>query len=96
MNTFKKTVIAVATIATIAVAAAAPAQAGSKHWKHGIGAGIGLGVGLAIAGAILNNQPRTVYVQQPTYVVQPTCYYQQRQFVDAYGVIRIKNVQVCN
>ena len=93
MNTFRKTVIAVATIATIAVAAAAPAQAGSKHWKHGIGAGIGLG---GIAGAILNNQPRTVYVQQPTYVYQPTCYYQQRQFVDAYGVIRIKNVQVCN
>lgn len=91
MNTFKKTVIAVATIATIAVAAAAPAQAGSKHWKHGIGAGIGLGVGLGIAGAIINGGPRTVYVHQPRCFVQRQAVYNQWGQFAGY-----QNVQVCN
>ena len=43
MNAFKKSVIALATIATLATAAAVPAQAGSKHWKRGLAAGVGVG-----------------------------------------------------
>ncbi|MGB7335809.1 MAG: hypothetical protein WBD01_08470, partial [Salaquimonas sp.] len=74
MYTFKKSVIAIATVATLAVAAAAPAHAGSKHWKNGLAAGVGVGVGLGIAGALFAPRQRTVIVQQPTYVVQPTCY----------------------
>ena len=45
MNTFKKTVIAIATISTIAVSAAGPAHAGSK-WKKGLAAGVGKFTGI--------------------------------------------------
>jgi len=91
MTNFKKTAIAIATIATLAVAAAAPAQAGSKHWKKGIGAGIGLGVGLGIAGAILNSgRPQTVVVHQPR------CWTQQQKVYNQYGQFAgYQNVQVC-
>ena len=93
MNVFKKTVIAIATVSTIAVAAAAPAHAGNK-WKKSFAQGIGFGVGLGIAGAILAPRPQTVVVAQPAYA--PTCYTQTRQFYDAYGYLRVQNVQVCN
>lgn len=95
MNTFRKSVIAIATVATVAVAAAAPAQAGSK-WKKGLAAGVGVGVGLGIAGAILGSRQRTVVVQQPTYVVQPTCYTTTQQYYDQYGILRARTVQHCN
>lgn len=96
MNTFKKSVIAIATISTIAMATAAPAHAGKK-WKKAFGAGLGFGVGLGVAGALLAPRQQTVVVQQqPTYVVQPRCYTQARQFYDAYGVLRVQHVQVCN
>lgn len=94
MNTFKKSVIAIATVSTLAVAAAAPAHAGN-YWKKPLAQGIGLGVGLGIAGAILAPRTQTVVVAQPTYVA-PTCYTQARQFYDAYGVLRVQHVQVCN
>ncbi len=99
MNAFKKSVIALATIATLATAAAVPAQAGSKHWKRGLAAGVGVGVGLGIAGALLH-QPRhrTVYVQQPRYYVrQPVCHYQIEPLFDRYGnIVAHQRVQVCN
>ena len=102
MNTFKKTVIALAAIAALASTALAPAHAKSKHWKQGIGAGIGLGVGLGIAGALLNGtrqNQNTVYIQQqPTYVVrQPVCRWQNQPVYDQYGnYAGNQNVQVCN
>jgi len=95
MNTFKKTVIAIATVSTIAVTAAAPAHAGSK-WKKGLATGVGVGVGLGIAGAILGNRSRTVVVQQPTYVVQPTCYTTTQNYYDQYGILRSRTVQHCS
>jgi|GEM_PF-2512565 len=102
MNTFKKTVIAVATITALASTAVAPAYAGSKSLKRGVGAAIGLGVGLGIAGALLNGtrqNQNTVYVQQqPTYVVrQPVCRWQNQPVYDQYGnYAGNQNVQVCN
>ncbi|MGB7288043.1 MAG: hypothetical protein WBC71_14030 [Salaquimonas sp.] len=94
MNTFKKSVIAIATIATLAIAATAPAQAGSKHWKNGLAAGVGVGVGLGIAGALFNGtrqRQSTVYVTQ-----QPVCYNQTQQYYDQFGILRARTVQVCN
>jgi hypothetical protein len=101
MNTFKKSVIAFATVATLAATAVAPAHAKSKNWQKGIGAGIGLGVGLGIAGALLNGTRQnqsTVYVQQPTVVVrQPVCRWQNQPLYDQYGnYAGSQNVQVCN
>lgn len=101
MTSFKKTVIAFATIATLAASTAAPAYAGSKSFKKGIGAGIGLGVGLGIAGAILNGTRQnqsTVYVQQPTVVVrQPVCRWANQPVYDQYGnYAGQQRVQVCN
>ena len=101
MNTLKKTIIAVAAVASLSVATTAPANAGSKSLRHGIGAGIGLGVGLGIAGAILNGtrqNQRTVYIQQqPTYVVrQPVCRWVNQPVYDQYGnYAGNQNVQVC-
>lgn len=101
MNTFKKSVIAFATISMLAATAVAPAHAKSKHWKRGIGAGIGLGVGLGIAGALLNGTRQnnsTVYVQQPQVIVrQPVCRWQQQPVYNQYGNFAgYQNVQVCN
>ncbi len=92
MNTFKKTILAIAAISTIAVAAAAPAQAKHKHWKHGLGAGIGIGVGLGIAGALIQpREPRTVYVRQPR------CYIQQEPLYNSRGrVVSYQEVEVCD
>jgi len=97
MNNFRKSVIAVATIATLAITAAAPAQASSKHWKRGIGAGIGIGVGLGIAGALLHNNHRRVYVQQPHYYVRhPVCHIRNEPLYDRYGrVVAYQRVEVC-
>lgn len=102
MNTFKKTVIALATVAALASTAVAPANAGSKNFARGLGAGIGVGVGLGIAGAIFNGTRQnqsTVYVQQqPTYVVrQPVCQWQKQPVYNQYGNFAgYQNVQVCN
>lgn len=93
MNTFKKSVLAIATVSVVALSAAAPAHAGNK-WKKSFAKGIGFGVGLGIAGAILAPRQQTIVVAQPAYA--PTCYTQARQFYDAYGILRVQHVQVCN
>lgn len=89
MNTFKKSVLAIATVSTLALAAAAPAQAGPNWWKKPLAQGIGFGVGLGITNAILQPRP------QPTYVVQQRCFYQQRQVINQWGQVSYQNVQVC-
>ncbi|MGB7288042.1 MAG: hypothetical protein WBC71_14025 [Salaquimonas sp.] len=97
MNGFKKSVIALATIATLSATAIAPAHAGSKHWKRGLAAGVGVGVGLGIAGALLAPRHRTVIVQQPTYYVRrPRCELQNEPLFDRYGrVVAYQQVRVC-
>lgn len=89
MNTFKKTVIAIATLSTLAVAAAAPAQAGNnwqKPFVKGLGMGVGAGIGFGITNSLLNPQPQTVVVApQPTYqpVYQTSC--RQVAVYNGYG-----------
>lgn len=68
MNTFKKTVLAVAAASTLAIAAAAPAHAGPNWWKKPLVQGIGFGVGLGVTSAILQPRPQTIVVQ-----AQPVC-----------------------
>lgn len=92
MNTFKKSIIAIATVSVLAISAAAPAHAGSKYWKKGLGAGIGLGIGLGVAGAILNTG-RT----QTVVVHQPRCWTQQQAVYNQYGQFAgYQNVRVCS
>jgi len=88
MNTFKKTVIAIATVSTVAVAAAAPAHAGNK-WKKPFVKGLGFGVGLGITSAILAPRPQTVVV------AQPVCTTHSQQYYDQYGILRVRYVQSC-
>lgn len=88
MNAFRKIIIATATVSTIVVAAAAPAHAGNK-WKKPFVQGLGFGVGLGIAGAILSPRPQTVVV------VQPTCTTHPQQYVDGFGIVRVRYIQQC-
>jgi hypothetical protein len=92
MNRMKKSALALAAASTLAIAATAPAHAGN-HWKKPFVQGLGFGVGLGITSAILAPKPQTVVVQQPGYY--GGCGWQQQQYYDAYGVLRIRNVQVC-
>jgi len=92
MNTFKKTVIAIAAVSTLAVAAAAPAHAGNK-WKKPFAQGLGFGVGLGIASAILTPRPQTVVVAQPAY--QPICTTHAQQYQDQYGILRVRYFESC-
>ncbi|MCB1387212.1 MAG: hypothetical protein KDJ80_14845 [Nitratireductor sp.] len=84
MNTFKKTVFAVATVSTLAVATA-PAHAGNPWWGKpfvkGLGMGVGMGVGLGVTNAILSPKPQTVIVQQPQYCQQVAVYNAYGQFL---------------
>ncbi len=74
MNTFKKSVIAIATLATVSSMTVSAAHAGNNWWKKPLAQGIGVGVGLGIVGAIVNNnRPNTVVVHQPAFH-QPVVY----------------------
>lgn len=80
----------------------------SSQARDGIGAGgaAALGVlgGLAIGGAIASSQhqyypgqrvyraPRPVYVEEAE---APYCHLERRRYVDAYGDIMIRRVEVC-
>ncbi|WP_075995433.1 hypothetical protein [Salaquimonas pukyongi] len=79
MNTFKKTIVAIAAASTLAVAAA-PAYAGPPAWQKPFVKGLGFGVGLGIAGAIFQPRPQTIVVQQ-----QPVC--GQYPVRNAYGQV---------
>jgi len=95
----KKTLMAVATVATLAVsslAATAPA-----HAQRGLGAGIAAGVigGALIGGALAGPGygyygPGPGYYGGPAYVADPGCYWQRQRFWDGYGW-RIRRVRVC-
>jgi len=95
----KKSLIAIAAIATIAAAAASPAQAGSKGGAFAAGAAVGLGAAI-VGGAIVNSQPayaypRTYYpaagyepypvYSQPAPYGCPGGYWARRPVRDPYG-----------
>jgi len=95
----KKTLMALAAVATLAVSSLAPAPA---HAQRGLGAGIAAGVigGALIGGAIANSPAYGYgpgYYGGPAYVAGPgygNCFWQRQRFWDGYGW-RIRRVRVC-
>ena len=98
----RKTLVAVATIATLAFGASAPA-----HAQRALGAAIAGGLigGAIVGGAIAAGPgyygygpgygPGYGYYGGPAYVAAtPGCYWQRQRFWDGYGW-RIRRVQVC-
>jgi hypothetical protein len=96
----KKTVIALAAMATIAAAAATPAQAGSKSGAFAAGAAVGLGAAIIGGAAIANSRPAYAYPQtyypvrgyepypvsaQPAPYGCPGGYWARRPVRDPYG-----------
>lgn len=87
MNTFKKSMIAILTIATVSGANISTAQAG-KWWKKPLVTGIGVGVGLGVTSAIINhNRPR--YVER-------NCWNERVTYRNSYGEYFTKIERVCD
>jgi hypothetical protein len=101
----KKSLMALAAVATLAVSAvAAPAPA---HAQRGVGVGIAAGLlGGAIIGGAIASSPYYYgpgyygrpygYYGGPAYVADDAygCYWQRQRFWDGYGW-RMRNVRVC-
>ena len=92
----KKSLLALAAVATLAVSMASPAYA----WRGGWGPGIGLGI---LGGAIASSNP--YYYGGPGYYYGPgypayaegpygPCYWHRQRFWDGYGW-RVRSVRVC-
>jgi len=98
----KKTLMALAGVATLAVSAVAvPAPA---HAQRGVAAGVAAGlIGGAIVGGAIASQNGYYYgpgYYGPAYVADPgyygpPCYWQRQRFWDGYGW-RVRNVRICN
>jgi hypothetical protein len=105
----KKTLMALAAVATLAVSTASPALA----WRGGWGPGIAAGVigGAIIGGAIASSPyyygpgygygpgyypPAYGYYGGPAYASGPAgpCYWQRQRFWDGYAW-RVRSVRVC-
>lgn len=93
MNTIKKSIIAIATLAVVSSTFVSVTNAGN-HWQRPLVNGLGIGVGLGIVGALSRPHGQTVVLQQPSYA---HCGYQNR-FVgyDGYGRQMYQRVQICN
>lgn len=94
----RKTLVALATVATLAFAASSPA-----HAQRALGAAIAGGLigGAIVGGAIAANPyyygPGPYYYGHPAYVAAdgaPGCFWQRQRFWDGYNW-RFRNVQVC-
>lgn len=96
----KKSVLALAAVATLAVSMASPAYAWRGGWGPGIAAGL---IGGAIIGGAIASSPYGYYGPgyygpgyYPSYVEggYGPCYWQRQRFWDGYGW-RVRNVRVC-
>jgi hypothetical protein len=101
----RKTLMALAAVATLAVSAVAAPQAAEARGGR-IAAGIAAGViGSAIVGGAIASQrgyygpdyygPGYGYYGGPAYVEDAPCVWQRQRFWDGYGW-RIRNVRVCD
>ena len=99
----KKTLMALAAVATLAVSTATPAQA----WRGGWGPGLGIGLlgGAIIGGAIASSNPYyygpgyygpDYGYYGPAYAGGPygPCYWQRQRVWDGYGW-QVRSVRVC-
>jgi hypothetical protein len=100
----KKSLLALAAVATLAVSMASPAYA----WRGGWGPGIGLGIlgGAIIGGAIASSNPYYYgpgygpgYYYGPGYPAYAggpygPCYWQRQRFWDGYAW-RVRSIRVC-
>jgi hypothetical protein len=106
-NVMKKTLMAIAAVASLAVATvAAPAPA---HAQRGVVAGVAAGLigGAIVGGAIASQNPYYYgpgyyapgpYYGGPVYAAGPgyyDCYWQRQRFWDGYGW-RMRRVRVCD
>jgi hypothetical protein len=101
VNAMKKTLMALAAVATLAVATASPAQAWRGWWGPGLAAGV---IGGAIVGGAIANSPYYgpgyYGAGYPGYYGAPysgpygPCYWQTQRFWDGYGW-QMRNVRVC-
>jgi hypothetical protein len=99
----RKTLMALAAVATLAVSAvAAPAPANAQRYLGAAVAGGILG-GAIVGGAIANGPygygpgyygPGYGYYGGPAYVADPGCVWQRERFWDGYGW-RFRRVRVC-
>jgi len=99
----KKSLMAVAAVATLALSTATPAHAWRGGWGPGVAAGL---VGGAIIGGAIASSPYYYgygsgyygpgYYPGPAYVDAPVgpCYWQRQRFWDGYGW-RVRSVRVC-
>jgi hypothetical protein len=104
-NGMRKTLMAVAAVATLAVSTASPALAWRGGWGPGLAAGL---IGGAIVGGAIASSPYYYgpgyggyygpgYGYGPAYVGGPyggPCYWQRQRFWDGYGW-RVRSVRVC-
>ena len=93
----KKTMLALATVATMAVGTmSAPTTADARCYGCAVGAGVAAGVigGAIIGGAIANSRP--AYAEPaPVYVDEPPCRLVREKFWDGYNW-RFRRVRVCD
>ena len=101
----KKTLMALAAVATLAVSTASPAQAWRGWWGPGVAAGL---IGGAIVGGAIASSPY-YYGPGPRYYYGPgygyygpaysggpygPCYWQRQRFWDGYAW-QMRSVRVC-
>jgi len=79
---FRKFTIALTATAIVAAAALAPTAASAKKWKHHHHKH-GLGAAIVLGSALLASQ-----AQQ--------CYLDKRFYVNKWGHVRVRYVEVCN
>jgi hypothetical protein len=99
----KKTLIALAAIATIAVAGLAPTTADARCRGWGVAAGVlgGIAAGALIAGAANGAYaappyyaPAPVY-GPPAYYAAPVCHWERNRYWDGYSW-RSRRVRICD
>jgi hypothetical protein len=97
-DAMRKTLVALAAVATLAISAAQPA-----HAQRALGAAVAGGIigGAIVGGAIAATTPYPYgyapgyyYGPGPAYVGGPGCYWQRQRFWDGYGW-RFNRVWVC-
>jgi hypothetical protein len=96
-DAMRKTLVALAAVATLAVSAAAT----PAHAQRGLGAAVAGGlIGGAIVGGAIAASPYGYgpgyygYYGAPAYVVDDGCYWQRQRFWDGYGW-RFRRIRVC-